>query len=132
MSVVMCPKHNRPVPPSKTKQGAIWCYICQVEANAKSRNKRMRRWQTEFISCTRHPERRCKLSLYLNNGGRRCTFCCHRLASGMLAPNVQQYSKVRALKTSLKNRAKFGCHSLSLQGFKLFERMTGANYATQI
>src|SRR5487761_140823 len=124
MKVVMCPKHNRPALPVRAKNHRTACSSCQVESYAKGRKSREMRWMVEFIPCIRHPERRCKRSEYVKNCVRRCASCTWRNANGQSRSILKRNRLRRTVIRSLKRRAR-GCHSSSLQGLKLFERMTG-------
>ena len=134
MSVVMCPKHNRLAMPSYAKRGRTRCATCQKESRKKGREKRVARWRTEFISCIRHVERRCNLGQYAYSGKRRCASCCVHRPDGTSKPARKRQNYRGGLKSNLKhsirNRASGG--RVLLQGLKLFERITGVNYATQI
>jgi len=42
---------------------------------ARDRERRERLWDASFVTCTKHPERRCQRSYYVRRGCRRCNSC---------------------------------------------------------
>ena len=119
-----------------------------LKTKAAAEKRRAERWNTQFIPCKNHPERRCNRSAYVISRTTRCGSCWNRHTDG--TPHlpfsrrnlpfrkdgarrkaVANHAVRQILDRSMKRRA-MGCHSLSLQGLKLFERITGVNYATQI
>lgn len=92
-----------------------------------TKEKREHLWQTTFIACKRHPERRCKRSDFVNNRSRRCASCINR---GSPSRDRQQYESAMrwAYKRSMKTRERFGVQPNSLQGLELIKRITGYDY----
>ena len=122
------------------------CWHCK---KFRTRAHRREKWNNEFIGCFRHPEKRCLRTGYILSAHRNCSWCLRHRADGTCFPSVKRNRKSwkktlgasayrrrrmlrRSLNVSMKKRRSYGCHSLSLQGLKLFERITGVNYATQI
>ena len=92
-----------------------------------TKEEREHLWQTTFIACRKHPERRCNRSDFVNNRSRRCASCVVR---GTPSRNRNHYrSAMRwAYKRSMRTRERFGLLPGALCGLKLFERITGYDY----
>lgn len=81
MKIPICPKHNRPIKPSRAKAGRkTGCSKCYNEWRSlpQAKVKRAVKWEKFFISCAYHPNRRSNKSCYVCSGLRRCTSCNKR------------------------------------------------------
>ena len=126
----LCFKHNKPIQPSKWLEGYRYrgCFKCNQEfcTAPEVQKKRTLEWETNFISCTKHPDRRCKRSLFLHSRRRLCSSCHLRTSDGSLSNTHKRRRNQEEYKRSMKRRS-VGKHSTSLQGLKLFQRSTGFN-----
>lgn len=96
--------------------------------------KRAKRWESEFISCTNHPDRRCNRSRFVRRQERVCGSCHIRKADGKkrsegkrritpgLLERKKRMTRKRGYEKILKNRRQL---KSKMSGIKLFERNTG-------
>lgn len=116
--------------PNREKRGhKVGCWRCRKDSLRKTSGKRAQRWNTEFIPCKRHPERRCQKAFFLATGTRRCAGCRQHLADGSLRPAARRHKNVQNYNRSmwLRKRGRWGTRTL--QGLKLFARLTGYDYS---
>lgn len=89
-------------------------------------------WQTTFIPCNRHPERRCNRSDFVGTRIKRCGRCKSFRIDGSPRPRTVRHNTKRGIhwsyKRSMRTRERFGVHPKSLQGLHLFARITGYDY----
>lgn len=81
----LCPKHNKPIFPSAWKRGERKqsCAECKREWARKTRPRRKKRWEENFIVCSKHPNRRCNKARYVMDGHKMCASCIDRTSSGV-------------------------------------------------
>lgn len=53
-------------------------------ADLTPNERRAERYDSEFIACIRHPERRCNRSAYVRRNSKSCASCRNRHANGQL------------------------------------------------
>jgi hypothetical protein len=56
----------------------------------EARQRRSDKWETSFISCYFHLDRRCNKSGYVCDGHRRCGRCKNRRIDGTLRPSYKE------------------------------------------
>ena len=69
------------------KHQGVGSQECKVTTLREQNNKRAEKWDSEFIFCKNHPERRCNRSDYVNRRHRRCASCKGRRLSGVRIPS---------------------------------------------
>jgi hypothetical protein len=125
----LCPKHDKPICPREWKLGcrASGCWKCMREQKASPKQKEIRRlkWEREFISCARHPSRRCQKSKYVLMRARRCSACNHIRTSGLMHPANSRHTNKQSYDASMRKRSRSLGNNRTLRGLKLFERSTG-------
>ena len=97
-------------------------------ADLTPNERRAERYDSEFIACIRHPERRCNRSDYISARHRRCATCKRTRLNGTKIPAYERACRQRDYNRSMEKALHWGRSSRSLQGFKLFARLTGFNY----
>lgn len=125
----LCKKHKRPIIPSRWLNGSrtSGCSKCGREyaRSPKARKKRAKRWETAFIACAFHSDRRCNKSCFVFAAKRRCGSCASRNKPSIGGPKRQaqrRHARKRNYKKMTQNRLRgFG----RMRGLELFERSTG-------
>lgn len=100
----LCIKHDKPILKSQWKHGSrtTGCSSCRTvhRASEKTKERRNKLWKSTFISCSKHPNKRCNRSLYV--GGRRlCLSCRRRKLDGTLKPS---FRNCRARKDRIRHK----------------------------
>ena len=78
---LICRTHKIKRMPSRIRyypDGKFGCWKCSAESRLKKEPERIRKWDSEFIGCIHHPERRCNPSIYRKSGTRLCGSCSHK------------------------------------------------------
>ncbi len=92
----LCAAHARPITPSRYRRGCrtTGCSRCsRTRARCPEAKKRradrydLSRYTRAFVSCTKHPNRRCSRSLYVRSGSRRCRSCSCKRTDGTIRPS---------------------------------------------
>jgi hypothetical protein len=91
----LCKKHGKPIMPNqwRSRHYITGCAKCVTERirSPKARKRRKEKWEKNFISCARHPERRCNKSRYIRDGVRRCGSCSVAKSDGTKRPAYQRH-----------------------------------------
>jgi hypothetical protein len=127
----LCVKHNKPITPSywRIRCRTTGCSVCvrERQRSPEARKRREKKWQTEFIGCVKHPERRCNRSVYVSTSNRRCCSCHSRLSDGIHKPGHKRRQRKNAYKKIVRGRTHY--YSNGMRGVELFNRSTGMNLA---
>jgi|GEM_PF-3454382 len=97
------------------------------EPSAKER--RAKKWDSTFIPCKRHPERRCNRSAFVSSGHYRCARCKSHRVSGEMRPSYRAHVAHTCARKDWARSMRAKLHSMK-QGWwtdplKLFERYCG-------
>jgi len=137
----LCRKHGKPICPSlwAKKYRTVGCAGCLRERarSPESRKRRNERWHKEFISCIRHPERRCNRSVYVSMASRKCASCHSHYVDGSPKPSYsRRRNKSSPLKQAMDRRSGYkkfrkrrnnNPFGTKLTGLQIFENVTGLN-----
>jgi len=119
----LCVKHGKPIQPSNWWRGCRKSGCCRCVAyKKKTRKLRAKKWESCFIPCIKHADRRCNRSAYVCNAARKCASCRDRLKDGTLRGRAIRAKNKWNYKQSMKLRGRLAGR---LRGWALFERLTG-------
>jgi hypothetical protein len=126
----VCIRHNKPICPSRWRNGFrnSGCSVCTTleMATPKRKEKRKKRWDSTFIFCIYHPDRRCNRSQYIRDGHRYCASCRDRLEDNSYRPQVRKKWAKKELRRIMERRKQGSqFHHSALRGFELFSRIVG-------
>ena len=127
----MCERHNKPICPSRWRNGfrKCGCSRCGTEltTSRKWQARRAKKWDKTFIFCIGHPDRRCNRAMYVNNGHRYCASCNDRASDGSYLHRVKIKWGKKELRRIMERRKRGSQFSHNaLRGFDLFTRIVGA------
>lgn len=103
-----CRRHpDTKLPPSALAHRlSTGCWRCKKAIQLGSRPKRAARWDSEFIACTRHSERRVSRSWYVRKGRKVCASCASRNANGTLRPVMRRRRQIYVQKDMARGNNK--------------------------
>jgi hypothetical protein len=78
----------------------------RAHRNLRYKQRQALKWDSEFISCKNHPNRRCKRALYVFNRHRFCSSCSnHRSSDGSRKPAYQRHMSAEAWRERRANKS---------------------------
>lgn len=125
----LCSEHQRPICPRRWKQGyrSKGCCLCNNirTRSVESKNRRTVKWESIFIPCIHHPDRRCNRSNYVISARRKCGSCSSTRANGEKRRSYVRNLNKTHHKRSMRSRERGGTGNASLSIVQIWERCTG-------
>lgn len=86
----------------------VGCWRCVKKRRILSRHKRASLWDSSFIACTRHPQRRSQRNAFIQSWKKACSSCCARNTAGRLYPSalrVRRQQKISGQSAAISARS---------------------------